>query len=86
MRLFAKINDPELLLKSLNVAGTAFYRPVKENIVEAVYFSGSRTIYFLGELTTQQYEALKGQAYLAKMFRLDEQRGNIEVSQLEEEA
>lgn len=85
MRLFAKINDAEILLKSLNVAGTAFYRPVKKNIVEAVYFSGSRTIYFLGELTPRQYEALKGQAYEAKSFRINEQQGTIEVSQLEGE-
>jgi len=86
MRLFAKISDPGLLLKSLNEAGTAFYRPVKGNIVEAVYFSTSRMVYFLGELTPQQYETLKAQAYRAESFSLDEQRGTITVSQLESEA
>lgn len=60
MRLFAKVSDPELLLKSLNEAGTAFYRLVEGNIVEAVYFSTSRTIYFLGELTPRQYEVPEG--------------------------
>ena len=85
MRLFAKISDPKLLLRSLNEMGTAFYRPVKGEIVEAIYFSGSRAIYFLGELNREQYEVLKSQAHPAKRFRLDEKREIIEVDQLEDE-
>jgi len=65
--------------------GTAFYRPVKGEIVEAVYFSASRAIYFLGRLNRQQYEVLKSLAHPAKRLRLDEQRETIEVDQLEDE-
>lgn len=85
MRLFAKVSDPELLLRSLNEAGTAFYRPVRGNIVEAVYFSASRTIHFLGEFTPRQYDSLRGQAYPAERIDVDEQRGIIMVAQLEVE-
>ncbi len=85
MKLFARIKDPELLLKSLNEAGTAFYRPVEGNVVEAVYFSTSRTVYFVGELTHRQFDTLKSQAYPAASFKIDEIQGTIEVSQLEAE-
>lgn len=81
MRLFAKVSDPELLLRSLNEAGTAFFRPVRGNVVEAVYFSASRTIYFLGELSPRQYESLRGQAYPAARISVDEQRGTIVIAQ-----
>lgn len=84
MKLFAKINDPELFLKSLNEQGTAFYRPVEGDLVEAVYFSTSRTVYFIGEISHQQYDILKAQAHRAEKFRINEQLGVIEVSQLEE--
>ena len=83
MRLFAKVNEPELLLRSLNEAGTAFYRVVEGCVVEAVYFSASRSIYFFGVLTPRQLETLKAQAYLAREFRVNERSGDIEVSQLE---
>ena len=83
MRLFAKVNEPELLLRSLNEAGTAFYRVVEGYVVEAVYFSASRCIYFFGGLTSKQLETLKAQAYVAREFRVNERSGDIEVSQLE---
>ena len=83
MRLFAKISDPGLLLKSLNELGTAFYRVVEDNTVEALYFSANRTIYFKGELTPQQYDTLKVQAYPADRISFNEQNGTVEVSQLE---
>ena len=85
MRLFAKVSDPDLLLRSLNEAGTAFYRPVGGKVVEAVYFSASRTIYFLGELTPRQYESLKGQAYPAERISVDERWGTIMVDQIVDE-
>jgi len=85
MKLFAKVSDPELLLKSLNEAGTAFYRIVEGNTIEAVYFSTSRTVYFVGELTPKQYDTLKAQAYRAERFHINEQTGTIEVSQMEAE-
>ena len=85
MRLFAKVLDPELFLRSLNEMGTAFYRPVKGEVVEAIYFSASRAIYFLGKLNREQYEVLKSLAHPAKRFRINEQREIIEVDQFEEE-
>ena len=84
MRLFAKVSEPGLLLKSLNEAGVAFYRKLEGGRVEAVYFSASRTIYFQGEMEPKQLEALRCQAYAARSFRVNEQRGEVEVSQLEE--
>ena len=83
MRLFAKVNEPELLLRSLNEAGMAFYRVVEGCVVEAVYFSASRCIYFFGGLTSRQLETLKAQAYPAREFVLNERSGEVEVSQLE---
>ena len=43
-------SEPGLLLRSLNEAGVAFYRRLEGGRVEAVYFSASRTIHFLGEM------------------------------------
>ena len=85
MRLFAKVSDPDLFLRMLYEAGTAFYRPVKKNTVEAVYFSSNRTIYFKGEMTPAQYENLKAQAYPSERIFIDEVRGQVEVSQLMED-
>jgi hypothetical protein len=83
LRLFAKVSEPGLLLKSLNEAGVAFYRKLEGGRVEAVYFSASRTIYFLGGMEPGELEALRAQAYQARSFRVNEARGEVEVSQLE---
>ena len=83
MRLFAKVSEPGLLLRSLNEAGMAFYRRLEGGRVEAVYFSASRTIYFLGVMEPGELEALRAQAYQARSFRVNERRGEVEVSQLE---
>jgi len=83
VKLFARVKEPELLLRSLNEAGTAFYRVVEGDTVEAVYFSASRSIYFHGELTHGGLEMLKAQAYPARELRVNTNRGDIEVSQLE---
>ena len=83
MKLFAKISDPEILLKSLIEAGTAFYRVVERGLVEAVYYSTSRTIYFMGELSKEELKTLKAFAVKMESFRIDEFNGVIEVSQLE---
>ena len=84
MKLVAKILDPDLFLKMLYEAGSAFYHPVEDNIVEAVYFSSNRTVYFRGEMKPAQYEALKVQAYPAERIHVDEARGQVEISQFEE--
>jgi len=81
MKLFAKISDPGLLLKSLCELGTAFYRRLEGGVYEAIYFSGSRTIYFRGELSRQQLKSLKALAYPAESISLDEEEGTVEVSQ-----
>lgn len=83
MRLFAKVSEPGLLLKCLNEAGVAFYRKLEGGRVEAVYFSSNRTIYFVGDMEPRDLEALRAQAYQACSFRVNEQRGEVEVSQLE---
>ena len=83
MRLFAKVSEAGLLLRSLNEAGVAFYRRLEGGRVEAVYFSASRTIYLVGVMEPGEFEALRAQAYQAKAFRVNEQRGEVEVSQLE---
>jgi len=83
VKLFAKISDAGILLKSLNEAGTAFYRVVEKGLVEAVYFSTSRTIYFMGELSREQLKTLRAFAVEVESFRIDEFNGVIEVSQLE---
>jgi len=85
LRLFAKISDPELLIRSLNEKGTAFFRTIEGETVEAVYFSSNKAIYFKGELSLQQYGILKAQAYRAKRFKLDENMKIIEVDQLDEQ-
>ena len=85
MRLFAKISDPDLFLKMIYEAGTAFYSTIKGNEVEAIYFSSNRTIYFKGEMTPAQYENLKAQAYPSERIFIDEIRGQVEVSQLMED-
>ena len=84
MRLFAKVCDPELLLRSLNEAGSAFYLVEESNLVEAVYFSASRSVYFYGGMISQQLESLRAQAYPVKALRVNENRGDIEVTQLED--
>jgi len=91
MKLFAKVSDPDLLLRSLNEQGAAFYRRVGEGgegdgsrmSVEAVYFSASRIIYFRGGLTAQQFEILKSQAHRVKGLIINDKLGLIEVNQIE---
>jgi hypothetical protein len=83
MRLFARVGDPELLLRSLNEAGTAFYRVLEGGLVEAVYFSASRCIYFSGGMTGVQLETLRAQAYPVREMRVNSFRGEVEVTQLE---
>ena len=80
MKLFAKVSDAQLFLRSLCEAGTAFYHPTEKNLVEAVYFSSNRTVYFRGEMTPAQYTTLKAQAYPAEKIQVDEVRGQIETS------
>jgi hypothetical protein len=82
MKLFARVKDPELLLKMLNEMGMAFYRVVEGNTVEAVYFSANRQVVFLGEMSAKQLDSLKGQAYPVEHIRVDDQRGIIEVGQM----
>jgi len=83
VKLFAKVSDPGLLLKSLNEAGTAFYQVVEKGLVEALYYSTSRTIYFVGELSKEQLKTLRAFAIEVERFRIDEFNGVVEVSQLE---
>jgi len=85
LKLFAKISDPDLFLKGLNEAGTAFYHIVsqtnEETRVEAVYFSSNRTVYFNGDVKPAQLQALRTQAYPAELIRLDEDREQVEILQ-----
>jgi hypothetical protein len=85
LKLFAKISDPDLFLKGLNEAGTAFYHVVsqtnEETRVEAVYFSSNRTVYFNGDVKPAQLQALRTQAYPAELIRLDEDREQVEILQ-----
>jgi hypothetical protein len=84
MKLLAKISSADLFLRMLNELGVAFYRKLEGDIVEAVYFSSNRTIYFRGELTAGQMEALKAQAYQANSIGLDPRRELLEVSQFDD--
>lgn len=90
MKLFVKARDPEILLRALNEQGTAFSHVVDADpvegvyTVEAVYFSASRTIYFVGELDSKQLDVLKAQSFSAKRFKVNPIQGVIEVDQLEE--
>lgn len=83
MKLHARVSDPEILLRSLNEQGTAFYRRLRGSIVEAVYFSASKTIIFQGRMAGSQLEALRARAYEVKSLNVREQAGVVEVSQLE---
>ncbi|RJS88855.1 hypothetical protein CW700_06310 [Candidatus Bathyarchaeota archaeon] len=85
MRLFAKISDPDLFLKMIYEAGTAFYSTIKGNEVEAIYFSSNRTIYFKDEMTPAQYQNLKAQAYPVETISIDNTCNQVEISQLMEE-
>jgi hypothetical protein len=82
MKLLAKISSPDLFLRMLNELGVAFYRKLDGKRVEAIYFSSNRTVYFRGELTPNQLEALKAQAYRAESITLNIRREIVEVSQL----
>ena len=61
MRLFATIPDPDLFIKALSEAGTAFYHIVsqtnEETRVETVYFSSNRTVYFKGDVKPAHLQA-----------------------------
>lgn len=85
MKLIAKIKEPELFLEMIYESGKTFYHPIEGNLVEAVYFSSNRTVYFRGEMTHSQLDTLKAQAYPAERIIIDEARGQVEISQLEED-
>lgn len=81
MKLLAKITSPDLFLKMLNELGVAFYRKLGDGYVEAVYFSSNRMVIFRGKLSSEQMEALRGQAYRVEEINLDSRRDLVEVSQ-----
>ena len=81
MKLVAKISDVDLLMKSMHKLGTAFYHLCGDDIVEVVYFSGNRIVYFKGKMSSRDLGNVRAHAYPAKRIEIDEEAWVIKVEQ-----
>jgi len=64
LQLVAKINDAELLRKSMHELGTEFYQvDVEGHITKVVYFSGSRVVEFSGKIDEALAKRIKAEGH-----------------------
>lgn len=81
-QLVAKINDPDLLSKSVHELGTVFYQEDKEgNIVKVAYFSGSRVIEYNGKVDETLAKRVRAEGYAVDLIEIDEFQNAVRIIQ-----
>lgn len=81
-QLVAKINDPDLLSKSIHQLGTAFYQEdPQHSIVKVVYFSDSRVIEYDGKVDENLVRRIRAEAYAIDSIEIDESQGYVRIIQ-----
>jgi hypothetical protein len=82
LQLVAKINDAELLRKSMHELGTVFYQvDVEGNITKVVYFSGSRVVEFIGKIDESLAKRIKAEGHKVDSIEVDEFQGFVRIVQ-----
>jgi hypothetical protein len=82
LQLVAKINDAELLRKSMHELGTVFYQvDVEGNITKVVYFSGSRVVEFIGKIDESLGKRIKAEGHKVDSIEVDEFQGFVRIVQ-----
>jgi len=81
MKLFAKINEADLLFKLMHELGSTFYRHVGDEIVEIAYFSSNRAVYFKGKLSKEEVKTLEATAWKVAKIEIDEFEGIVKIEQ-----
>ncbi|MEM1551303.1 MAG: hypothetical protein QXH03_01370 [Candidatus Bathyarchaeia archaeon] len=81
-QLVARINDAELLRKSMHELGTVFYQmDGLGSITRVVYFSGSRVVEFVGRLDEGLAGIVKAVGHKVSSIEVDEFQGLIKIVQ-----
>jgi len=78
--LEGRISDPELLLAIAHELGQLFYRKVNSEY-EAIYFSGSKAVYFKGKLSPDQLKQLESRGHKVTELSIDEKNRMIKIEQ-----
>jgi len=82
LQLVAKINDAELLRKSMHELGTVFYQvDVEGHITKVVYFSGSRVVEFSGKIDEALAKRIKAEGHKVDSIEVDEFQGFVRIIQ-----
>ena len=82
LQLVAKINDPNLLDKSVHEDGIVLYQEDREgSIIRIVYFSTSRAVEYTGRVDEKLAAKVRVLGHRVKNILFDENFGSIEVIQ-----
>ena len=81
-QLLAKINEADLLQKSVHELGTVFYQKGPEgDIVKIVYFSGSRVIEYEGKIGESLASRIKAEGHAVDLIEIDTLQGFVRIVQ-----
>jgi hypothetical protein len=81
-QLVAKINDPDLLGKSVHELGTVFYQEDNEgNIIKVAYFSGSRVIEYNGKVDETLAKRIRAEGHAVDLIEIDEFQSSVRIIQ-----
>jgi hypothetical protein len=81
-QLVARITSNELLRKSINERGLAFYQTDdKGNVCRVVYFSGSRVVEFIGSIDEDMAKYLKVNDFRVNSIEVDELQGFVRIQE-----
>ena len=81
-QLVARINDPDLLEKSVHELGTVFYQEDQQgNITRVVYFSTSRIVEYTGKVDGKLAKRIRIEGHQAQNIHINELHDSIEILQ-----
>jgi hypothetical protein len=82
LQLYAKVNDPKLLQKSIHERGSMFYHTDNEgNIVKVVYFSGLRVVEYNGNVDEKLALLIRAEGFAVDLLEVDEFQDSIRIVQ-----
>jgi hypothetical protein len=82
LQLYAKIDDPKLLKKSIHERGSVFFHTDNEgNIVKVVYFSGLRVVEYNGNVDEKLAMLIRAEGFAVDLLEVDEFQDSIRIVQ-----
>jgi hypothetical protein len=81
LKLLAEIEEEDLLFKLMHILGATFYRTIGEGIIEVVYFSGEKVVYFKGKLSDEHLRVLEASAWKVSSIEVSEIDGQVKIRQ-----